>query len=592
MEEVIDNNSINLLPLTLVSRRWRDNIISSPSLWTHIYVRDTPDYADYMQMALHLSNDLPLSVTMEIPFRFPIPWLGAEQRHPILRNAYRVKDLTLRRTPSSVRAVLNVDVGAMDAFYDSAQELLKRMEDLPALEFLTLNHGFEFYSLSMTKRFYNTPQLKGVRFWCITAEVLNLMGAGGLEYLSSSSSLESLYDVLPLLPRLRRLILTQAGDWQEDSSQIPQVDPMTLPPLEVLEFYQSSPRSIYPFLTIHDSPLRELQTKLSWTEFGKLAPLLSNLSSLRYLHIILKAPSSPLKGFEMLLPILPHISRFELEQQPYTIDPTLPGVDRASLASLLDACRTSMTQLHTFLLSLQDEVPINNLLAMIASIHSLRKFEFKGPIAAGEKAQATAPHIEEVILADERLLSYLQVPNAEEIYIATGHDPPSLSPSLTLEAPRVRTLTLNASLLSMVEGKAYPELVNLTWIDPTGGCASIARSFHSLTKISFDYASPRKECNDFCELLLRYPYSCRNLNTIEMRAFPEWDILLHMLRRRNFLPGQGVSPISTIKIPGYPGLSLLGPMTELLGGRIPALMPSIAELSLSAVDGPYFDVNV
>jgi hypothetical protein len=292
----------------------------------------------------------------------------------------------------------------MDDFYDSTQELIKCMDNLPALEFITLNHGFEFYSLSMTRRFYNTPRLKGVRFWCITAEVLKQMGTGGLEYLSSSSSLESLYAVLPQLPRLKRLIMTQAGEVQEDSLQIPQVDPTTLPPLEVLEFYQSSPRSLYPFLTIRDSPLRELQAKLSWAEFGKLAPLLSNLSSLRYLHIILKVPSPPLKGFEILLPILPHISRFELEQQPY---PTVPssGVDRASLASLLNACRTSMTQLHTFLLSLQDEVPIDDLLAMVTSIRSIRKFEFKGPIASGEKAQATAPHLEEVILADEGLLS-------------------------------------------------------------------------------------------------------------------------------------------------------------------------------------------
>lgn len=590
LEEAIDGNSINLLPLTMVSKRWRDTLIDSPSLWTYVYVRDDPDYADHLLIALYLSRKLPLSVTMELPFPFPTLGLSNQDRHPILSNAYRIRNLTVKRTPFSIRSVSNVDVTAMDSFYDCTSALLTLMETLPILEILTLNHGFDYYSLSMSRKFTNTPRLKGVRFWCITAEVLGSMSGSELTYLSSSSSLESLYDVLPQLPRLRRLILTQAGDHQEDSIRMPQIDPSSLPKLEILEFYQGSPLSLYPFLITLNHSLKELQTKLSWTEFGKLAPFLSNLPSLGYLHIILKAPSAPLKGFEIFLPPFPRLHKFDLEQQPYPPGASSPGVDRASLASLLDACKVSMTKVHTFLLSLQDEVPIGNLLAMITTVESIRKFEFKGQIIKEENTRAVAPHIEELTLANETLLSYLYCPNALEIYIALGSE--TAAPVPPLDAPMVRSLTLNAALAQMIEGRQYPGLKSLTWIDPAGGCASIAKSFHTLTKISFDYASPRKECNDFCELLLRYPYSCRSLDTIEMRAFPEWDILLHMLRRRNFLPGQDVACISTIRIPGYPGLSILLPMTELLAGRFPRTMPSIAELSLSAVDGPYFDVNV
>ncbi|KIM32366.1 hypothetical protein M408DRAFT_326960 [Serendipita vermifera MAFF 305830] len=249
-----------------------------------------------------------------------------------------------------------------------------------------------------------------------------------------------------------------------------------------------------------------------------------------------------------------------------------------------------MTGVRNLLLVL-NEVPTPTLLTLLAAMPHLEKLEFKGHLSKEEGPTLIVPSLEELVVSNETILRYLQVPNALSIRIS-GAEIKGHSSISQLEAPSLRTLAINSSLASAVSADLSPHLTSLTWLDPAHGCAVAARSFDSLTRIFFDHISPRKECNDFCELILRYPASCRSLHTLEMRAYPEWDILLHMVQRRNLLPGLGVARLTTLKIPGYPAPLLLVPLTELLGGRSPQPMPPIGELCLGMVDAPYFDVNV
>lgn len=425
--------------------------------------------------------------------------------------------------------------------------------------------------------------------------------------------MKDLFPSLSELKQLRRLILTQAGEGEDDSPLVPRVDAQNLPELQALEFYQNSPQSILPFLDVHNSNLNELQVKLTWPELEKIAPSLANLPQLQHLHFILKPPKRQLKGFVLLLPPLHHVLKFQLEQQApvkaldtselspslrSALDPLVtpisvadPFITHQHMASLLDACRLNLTGVRSFLLVLHDEVPTKNLIALLEAMTSLRKLEFKGQLTKEEGLSIVAPSLEEIVLSNESLLIYLQVPNVLEVYIAAALIDGS-SQVQALDTPLLRTLAIHSSLTSAIKTKEYPMLTSLTWIDPGGGCASITQSFEFLTRVLFDYSSPRKECNDFCELILRYPRLCRSLHTLEMRAYPEWDILLHMLLRRNLLGDQTTAMVTTVKIPGFPAPSLLVPLTELLGGKLPKWMPPIEELCLGVVDGPYFDVDV
>lgn len=589
--DVFEDHVVGALPLLLVSRHWMDLITTSPPLWTHVYVRDSDgDYEEALTWALKYSRSYPLTVTIELP---AVQGRG----HRIWGEVHRIKEITFRRSAESIRNVSAVDVSAMDYFYDKVYMLLNTFESIP-IENITVDHSFDFYSLSMMKqRFPKAPKLKGLTYWCLTTESFSSVDTENLEFLSASSSLDTLYPYLAPLQRLRRLVLTQAGEGSSNGTSIPVANSKSLPPLETLEFYQSSPRSLRPFIVYNNTHLLKLHVKLSWEEFCENAPFFSNLSSLNYLHIILKAPTAPVTDIQLLLPSLPHVQRFELDQQtakdsPETVQfPVSPQL----MASVLDVCGTSLPGIKNLYLHLVDPTPIESALQLLERMKLLQKLDYRGQVIETKRparnARLRLERVEKIVLSSTLLLAYLDLPIATHISIRSKTEENGNTIPI-IEAPKVQTLMVHASSASIFGLNTFPRLDKLTWIDPGGGCASIPRSIHNLTQICFDYSSPRKECNDFCELLLRYPFSCRGLHTIEMRAYPEWDILFLMLVRRNVEAGDGVARISTIKMPGFPGVSLLQPMTRLLSGCMPEKMPPLSELSLGTVDGPYFDVSV
>jgi hypothetical protein len=67
-------------------------------------------------------------------------------------------------------------------------------------------------------------------------------------------------------------------------------------------------------------------------------------------------------------------------------------------------------------------------------------------------------------------------------------------------------------------------------------------------------------------------------------------MLLYMLLRRNVhLIQTNISRISKIEIRGFPGPSILVPLSTLLLGKIPVEMPSPEELSFMEIEDIYFD---
>ncbi|PVF98549.1 hypothetical protein CPB86DRAFT_679002, partial [Serendipita vermifera] len=130
----------------------------------------------------------------------------------------------------------------------------------------------------------------------------------------------------------------------------------------------------------------------------------------------------------------------------------------------------------------------------------------------------------------------------------------------------------------------FPQLLTLKWMNHFTGYCSSHYPFPSLTEISFDGKGEPLGVNYFCELLLRYPRTCPRLERLCMHRYPEWDMLLYMLLRRNiYYSCDNISQIACIEIPGYPGPCILAPLSTLLLGKIPFEMPSLEELSFVAV---------
>ena len=82
-----------------------------------------------------------------------------------------------------------------------------------------------------------------------------------------------------------------------------------------------------------------------------------------------------------------------------------------------------------------------------------------------------------------------------------------------------------------------------------------------------------------CLSFLYYPEHCPLLEEIKMNGFPEWDVLVLMLERRNFRT-DGTWRIGTVKLPVIPPV-LREPLSLLLEGKY-ARRPSNEEISTEA----------
>jgi hypothetical protein len=158
-------------------------------------------------------------------------------------------------------------------------------------------------------------------------------------------------------------------------------------------------------------------------------------------------------------------------------------------------------------------------------------------------------------------------------------------------------------------------------IDPLNWEA-IGFSLPRVTKIRLVQVGTPLPCLAFaalCQEIATRPHSFPSLECIS-GGLPEWDILFIMLERRNFLPlsvqppsslphlsawpalrdveyhGKGgrtnerISRIKRLELDYLPGIRILKPLTELLGGKF-TVRPSNYEVSLTSIAEEYLDLT-
>jgi hypothetical protein len=108
-----------------------------------------------------------------------------------------------------------------------------------------------------------------------------------------------------------------------------------------------------------------------------------------------------------------------------------------------------------------------------------------------------------------------------------------------------------------------------------------------LRRLVFDSAY---DSTTLCHYLAQYPYSCPELDDLELHAIPEWDIFFIMLERRN-LSKYPVSPLRWIRLPDRCPRYLLAPIRQLLR-HVSPLRPSYYELSSHTAQKAVQDPNM
>jgi hypothetical protein len=148
----------------------------------------------------------------------------------------------------------------------------------------------------------------------------------------------------------------------------------------------------------------------------------------------------------------------------------------------------------------------------------------------------------------------------------------------------------------------------------------IGFSLPRVTKIQFTENGEITPCPEFtalCQEIAIRPHSFPSLETLG-GGMPEWDVPFIMLETRNFLPssvqpppsprhlsksglseevnegneGKGgkISRINTLELNYLPGIRILKPLTELLGGRF-TVRPSNYEVSLTGIAEAYLNLS-
>jgi hypothetical protein len=163
----------------------------------------------------------------------------------------------------------------------------------------------------------------------------------------------------------------------------------------------------------------------------------------------------------------------------------------------------------------------------------------------------------------------------------------------TLQAPKLSKLKLYCDKTPVVASRielrldnvVYSNLRSIRW-----GSEILAWQFaslRSLTSVSFKDTSATT-ATDFCVYILYRPNEFPSLQDIIFVNQPEWDCVMLMLERRNFLPDSSISRIKSLSFPSRKSLFLRRPIANLLRGCFTP-RPSNYEISLEGIKEIYFD---
>ncbi|CAG8768344.1 9255_t:CDS:1, partial [Acaulospora colombiana] len=237
-------------------------------------------------------------------------------------------------------------------------------------------------------------------------------------------------------------------------------------------------------------------------------------------------------------------------------------------------------------LRLRSHIFASDLVRFIQDMEHLNRLNLDGTVQDDSARTISCSSLRILVAEDQKVLAYVNMPNLSSLRIQHKSDAKSWnSTGVQLDrsfAPSVHSLSLDTTLadIVLVNGSDFTQLLTLNWMNRYAGYCYPHCSFPSLTKVSFNGRHAPLGASYFCELLLRYPRNCPSLETIAIHGYPEWDMLLYMLLRRNVYHGRdNVSRITNIELPRYPAPWILVPLSALLLGKIPLAMPPPEELS-------------
>jgi hypothetical protein len=596
--------------------------MSMPTLWTHVYVQTgdkdgnaennggdiykhagSDDNFQKMQLSLYLSRETALTLHIFLTPEMDDSWVNSVNPH-----VHRINEIRLRHHSN-----YNGNYRERHELLRRGLEALSKLSSLSALKKIDYLNSIEYPHLCIVpERVPSMPQLQTILGFHISVSTLgegqdensfendnvreseSVISLSELRDFSSESSLRELHHFIIACPRLEHLHLQER---QEEP--IPNLDVNLFPLLKTFIFDRIGVNAIKPILTQRGERLTTLHVQLTWYDMAN-TKFLGYLPNLTHLRIYCPRQGNPEDKSPLTFPSLPKVREFHFGQRPAIFSHEAAIMPIMKMTSLFEAIYRSMPNIEVLDLNLFDAVPIDFLLHCLVSLKYVRHFELSHDklLYGVVTERAVLPTVEDARFCNDLFLKFVDLPNLRSLWIdcVPFDDPidlllPNASFSRLKARGEAHGLPSSPSWNThTLKGDRYPRLKELKWMGhpfpdiATVDRAALTQSFSSITRLVFGEPLARRDCNNFCELILRHPTSCPRLDFIAVHCYPSWDLLLHMLLRRNFMPGREVASIKTLQLPGYPSIGLMQPITSLLRQRLPT-MPPLSQIALSSHNG-------
>jgi hypothetical protein len=564
----------DLLCLTMVSKKWRNFILSEPLLWTHLTL-DPERYDNFaaISLQLRLSNPLPLTVEAYLDFE---QW--DTLRPMLLQSSDRIETVLIH----GFRLHSSHGEYARENYLLNFLEKLGLLSNLRHLAGGWITYGRPFSIKGFLDRYLSLNQVTG-----IPLSIQDLQNAKDRLNIKSLTTYDDVKTVLPIIESIGSL--KKVG--LSASSSPPR------PRREETEAEGSGNESI----STH---------QLGWTNLSygaydsrSLVPLLHRLSSLSDLNIQLILGTNFLETVATRLHQLEHLKSLSIHFNIMTGDTIRapsdlsPNCSVRSLRILIDTIMSGPYELNdrkpkeTAYKS--SEVIVTTLLDITPKVAKLNLWlggSQTFPLSCLEK-YFTGNDLSLCLRPDttEKSRKLFVPPSVQKVTLSGG-----INISRSLTSQFVKTLEVYEYYPSKYEEVTDigMELNLEDWVAleeiylHRRPVAWNKFSLPFLKKVSInmkkggDRALAIHGITAFIKELACRPGSYPSLEEIELNECPEWDILMIMLERRNLLQGSGIKKIRTIKLGSPCSLEIQRIISGLLAGKWTE-RPSNRDLSLA-----------
>jgi hypothetical protein len=577
-----------LLLLTMVSNKWRNALIATPTLWAHIEIRGSEnDSLATIETFLHLSRETPLLLSIYAPPRHDL----ASIRNILASIGSRLREVIVKLEADQLwlptQEILQVF------------ELLLSLSDyIPGVRRIQLETGSKLplhdpEIAGVIRNMPSPPNLRQVRGWCFNWREMH-MGQHSTEYLERIDSFHPLEDVIASqmqLPELRSLNIIR-DPWITPADGMRQEGLPYLPNLTQLTYRHAYRSAIIVLLQSVATNLRTLDLRIPLNKVDLVLPCLEVTTRLeqlllrvdewydhvdegenKYISAVRRYPDPTCK--------MPHLRHLELD----VFLPNAHAEDRTVQAQelpdrIIRRLMATFMMLYKYVEHAEFDIDYSDILLpltfeYISELPRLKVLRVESTIENVYNRPLPSlvlPPLEVLNTGSTELLRNLRPPTIHFLRFDWGSYCEDDAMLNGIDAQKV-WITADASSGAVIQfpRDSFPFLAELTISIDATAVSSIysglrLNSFSFLSTITILAEIYTQYATELCLELLYNPDSCPSLDHLRFPTYPpDWDILFIMLETRNFMANGAISRIRRITVP-FISHHLRSPLVALLRG--------------------------